>query len=207
MTRTDTPPTIPETRLMLRRLASAALLSLVFAPDAARAQLGFSVACAPGIPGCAALRFTFANAAPDLALNTLGLRFVTPGWTFTSGPSATVGLYSATDSFGAFSGFSTVGSAGRAADLDFTDNGFPFTVVMGGIGFLDLAASGGNTAGGLAVDFTGVTNTGVQITGGATPGSTVPEPTTLWLVGAGAVAFALRGGWRPARFGRPGRRL
>jgi len=168
----------------LRRLSAAALVALLLAPGAASAQLGFGVTCTPGIPGCTSLRFSFADSGPDVGLNTLNLLLGGSAWTFTPGGSSTVGLYSAVDGVGPFSGFTTIGASGRSAAIDFLDNGFPFTLLSGGTGYLDIQATG--TGAPPDASFTATTDGGATITG-----SSVPEPPTASLLGAGLAALVL----------------
>jgi hypothetical protein len=170
---------------VLKRISTIALAAALLVPADARAQLGFGVACTPGIPGCTSVRFTFTNSGADIGINSLNLIF-TNAWTFTAGGSSTVGTYSAEDSFGPFSGFTTISAGGTTASLNFLgDNGFAFELFAGASGYLDLEATGAGTP---EATFMAETTLGPIEPGGT---SVVPEPSTVSLLGAGFAALAL----------------
>ena len=174
-----------------RRLAGLALGTLlaVAAPAAsAGAQVTVSTACSPGIPGCASIRF-FISAAGGIDIDQLFITLLTPGWAFTPGLTPPTGTYSAQDSFGPFGGFTTIGTGGTSVAMDFLgDNGFPFSVLDGDTGTLDLSATGTGDASGLSFTFSGNTDNG-----GTFGVSVTPEPVSLALVGTGFVAlFGIR---------------
>lgn len=170
---------------ILKRIGTLALVAALFAPANAHAQLGFGVACTPGIPGCTSVRFTFTNAGPDVGINALNLIF-TNAWTFTAGGTPLVGTYSAVDAFGPFAGFTTIGASGTTASINFLgENGFAFELSSGSLGYLDLEATGAGTP---EATFTAETTNGPIVPGGT---SVVPEPSTVSLLGLGFAAVGL----------------
>jgi hypothetical protein len=146
----------------------------------AGAQVTSSAACSPGIPGCASIRF-FLSAAGGISIDQLFIELLTPGWTFTPGPTPPTGTYSAEDSFGPYGGFTTIGGGGTTAAMDFEgDNGFPFELLDGDTGTLDLSAMGSGDASDLSYTISGITDTGGTFTTSVTP-----EPASLALVATG----------------------
>jgi hypothetical protein len=173
--------------MFLRRFTGMAvgvfLATAAAAP--ANAQVTVSATCSPGIPGCASIRF-FIGATGGIAIDQLFIELLTPGWTFTPGPTPPTGTYSAEDSFGPFGGFTTIGVGGTTIAMDFFgDNGFPFDVVDTDTGTLDLSASGSGDAADLSFTISGITDTG-----GTFETSVTPEPASLVLVATGLGAFA-----------------
>ena len=107
-----------------------------------------------------------------------------------SGPTPAVASYSATDSYGDVSGFSTTDPS-TALAIDFTENGFPFEVFDGDTGVLDVEASGGSSTDGLYYRVDGVT-----VTGQGFSVSVTPEPSSAALFGLGLVLLAAAGAKR-----------
>ena len=173
---------------MIRKelLLSAVLALLAIRPAPAAAQLGVTVACSPGIPSCASLQFVLSATGSEVALNDLAITLLSPGWSFTAGGSPTVGSYSAQDGIGPFSGFTTLSSGGSSVQINFFDNGFPFDVLAGGSGTLDLAATGTGNPNNLYFSYSGTTVDGTTVSGTVTP-----EPVTLVLFGTGLGALGL----------------
>lgn len=172
-----------------RRVAGLAVAALLAAAPRAGAQVSVSVGCSPGIPGCTSLRF-FTEAVGGVAIDQLFITLLTPPWHFTSGPSSSVGTYSAQDSFGPFSGFTNLGPGGTSLFIDFLgDNGFPFDVLDGDTGTLDLPALGTGSTDGLYYTVTGITDDGGRFTV-----SNTPEPASIVLLATGLGALGIA--WR-----------
>lgn len=167
---------------MIRKgvLLVAVLALLAVRPAPAAAQLGLSVGCSPGIPSCGSLRFFLSATGSEVALNDLFILITSPGWTFKPGGSPTVGSYDAQDSFGPYSGFTTIGAAGTSLAINFNDNGFPFDVFAGETGTLDVEDIGPGNANNLYFDYSGHTATGAVVAGSVTP-----EPVSMVLLGTG----------------------
>jgi hypothetical protein len=136
------------------------------------------------------------GAPSGVQIDQLFIRLLSPGWTFTGGILPTIGSYSADDSFGPFSGFTTIGAGGTTDLLDFTENGFPFELLAGHTGVLDLEASG--LSDGNQIWFSAI---GETADGDTFSVSVTPEPATLFLIGSG-LALLIAVGWR--RNFRPG---
>ena len=172
-----------------RRFVGLAVGAVLATAGRAEAQVSVGVGCSPGIPGCASLRF-FVDAVGGVAIDQLFITLLTPPWHFTPGPSSTVGTYSAQDSFGPFSGFTTLSAGGTSLFIDFLgDNGFPFDVLDGDTGTLDLAAAGTGSTNGLYYTVTGVTDNGGRFTV-----SNTPEPASIVLLATGLGALGIA--WR-----------
>jgi hypothetical protein len=160
-------------------VTTLAALALWSSPASGQSLMSsMSVTCTPGIPACGDLRFFFNALGNDVALVNLTIQLLSSGWLFVPGPGGTTGTYNAVDSFGPFSGFSSVN--GTSLTIDFTQNGFPFEVFAGQTGFIDVAAAGGNAADPIYFSYNGV-----DVNGAIIAGSVIPEPMTLLLVGTG----------------------
>ena len=169
--------------MLIKKLSMAvAVGASLWTASPARAQVSMAAECSPGIPDCASVRF-FIDAAGGVQINQLFIQLLNAGRTFTSGDVPTAGTYSAQDSFSPFGGFTTIGGGGTNALIDFTENGFPFEVLPGDTGLLDLQAAGGSPAS--PIWFTAV---GSTADGGRFAVSVTPEPSTVVLVATG---FAL----------------
>jgi hypothetical protein len=164
------------------------------------AQLSITSACTPGIPGCTQLSFRL-SAATDLALDALTLT-LDPSSPFEFEPlvpGGTVGVYQAEDALGAFGGPSLIGSAGRAATLDFLASGAPLTLPAGLVGRVDVAVlnpTGAPDTRDLGAQFLAVAASGVQYTGVVTA---VPEPAAVALLSVGLLALGTARHARGAR--------
>lgn len=167
-----------------RRILAMAAGAVMAASARGEAQVDVSAACSPGIPACASVRF-FLDAMGGVAVDQIYITLLTSAWQFTSGPSSTVGTYSAQDSFGPFSGFTTIGSGGSTLFIDFLDNGFPMSVLPGDTGLFDLAATGTGNTNNLYYTLVGVTDDGTKFSATVTP-----EPATLTLLGTGLAGLA-----------------
>src|SRR4051812_25862590 len=106
-----------------KQLIAFALAGLMATATRAEAQVHVSAGCSPGIPSCTSLRF-FIDATGGVSIDQLFITMLSPAWRFTPGGSPDVGTYSAQDSFGPFSGFTTIGGGGSALMIDFLANGF-----------------------------------------------------------------------------------
>jgi hypothetical protein len=147
----------------------------------AEAQVSVAATCSPGIPGCSSLRIFLEATGGGVSIDQLFIKLLSPSWAFTGDVLATVGSYSAEDDIGPFSGFTTLGSGGTTAAIDFTENGFPFELFDAGTGFFDLTAAGTGDADGLQLEVDGTTSDG----GTFVATTATPEPGTIALVGTG----------------------
>jgi hypothetical protein len=169
----------------IRRLSGLAIGILMAAATRSEAQVNVSISCSPGIPACMSLRLSIVDNT-DVAIDQLFVTILSPGWQFISGPSSTVGTYSAQDSFGPFGGFTTLGGGGTAASIDFLGgNAFPITIFHGDVGTVDLQAAGTGNTNGLYYTVSG------SIDGDGTFSLTVtPEPASVVLLATALVFVA-----------------
>ena len=176
--------------LSLRGALAVALLALgaVAAPTAGAQTVGAAPAPVCDDVACTTVRFDIRNTTGRaLTFNTLGLTASGPAYAFAA--DAGVGTFVAVDAFGPFGGVTTVGAGGTALFIDFlADAGFPFELGVGQAGYVEVELSAARRLGATAFAFTASFADGSAAAG---PVSTVPEPTTVALLGGG---LALLGG-------------
>jgi hypothetical protein len=191
MPQTDLP------RVLRAIICSSLVASATLVPNAARGQLaptGASVACAPGIPGCSTLRFTFMSPG-QLSMNSLFLSVLGGGYTFAEPfGSGNPGTYSAEDYLGAFGGSTTISNSASSIFIAFLgENGFPLELDAGFNAFIDIEAIGPAGGDGSGIDFTyrgeGIASgESVVFEGGNV--TVTPEPATISLIATGLAMTA-----------------
>jgi len=173
-----------------RATALAALLTVI--PVTAHAQTSMTVACDAGV-GCSTLQFNLFSTTA-LSLDNLRLNLSGGVWRFI--PAGGPGSYIASDSYGAFGGFTDINAGGTSAFMDFTGGvAFPFELLAGATGFFQLEGLPANTDD-LVVEYVGGIVGGGEINGrfvfggGGNP-NVIPEPATVVLLASGMLALGI----------------
>ncbi len=174
-------------------LAAAALVGALGAGAGAAAAQTITATYAPtcsSVPpgGACDVRFDITNTTgAQLDINTL--TFLSGGSPFLFAPAGGgSALYQAVDVFGPFGGIGTVSAGGTQFFIDFVDGGFPFSLLAGGRGYVELGLTGAADLATSSFEFSGTTADGM-IAGRALPTSTVPEPSTYALFATGLLAL------------------
>jgi hypothetical protein len=149
---------------------------------------GYAPGCGPST-ACSLLRFSIGNyGSSPLVLNTLTLTSTNAAFRFAplAGGSS---LYQAADSFGGFGGSGTVSAGGTQLFIDFLGgSGFAFELNGLSTGYVELALTATPAYTNGSFTFSANLASGGTI-GGAV--STVPEPTTVALLGGGLALVGL----------------
>lgn len=181
-------------RAFLPAVAAATVLGGASIAGAQVIAAGYAPACGPGTT-CSTLRFSIGNyGSSSLVLNTLTLTSTNPAFRLAPLAGGT-SLFQASDALGGFTGTGTVAAGGARIFIDFLGgSGFAFELAPLSTGFVQMALTTTPAYTNGSFTFSAGLANGGTIDGAV---STVPEPTTVALLGGGLALVGLVARRRP----------